>query len=142
MVACSSLLGTGLALALLAPHARPAWAAAAAHPRALALASAAAVCGYASTSLVLLLIKHYGAANAEIVKTLRKVLSVAASFVLFRKRFAPQHAMGLAATALSLALTVRLRAARRKLLVAPATSGATLAGPAEENGHKAAAPVE
>eukprot|EP00955_Chlamydomonas_euryale_P110438 366000-Chlamydomonas_euryale.AAC.20 len=43
------------------------------------------VMGYVTVCLILLIIKNFGATNAEIVKSLRKVFQVAVSFLLFPK---------------------------------------------------------
>lgn len=46
-----------------------------ANPVVVPLLASAAVCGYFSVTFVLLLIKHFGATNTEIVKSLRKARS-------------------------------------------------------------------
>ena len=70
------------------------------------------VCGYASVSLVLLLIKLYGATVTELVKSLRKVLTVVLSFVLYPKPLSYKYALGGAAVLASLVATHELQ--RRK----------------------------
>jgi hypothetical protein len=63
-------------------------------------------------TFVLLLIKFYGATNTEIVKSLRKVLSIALSFAIYPKPVNAKYAAGMAATAASLVVSYRLQ--RRK----------------------------
>ena len=41
--------------------------------------------GYLSVSFILLLIRHYGAANTEVVKSMRKMVSIALSMTLYPK---------------------------------------------------------
>ena len=91
---------------------------------------AASACGYASVSLVLVLIRKYGATNTEIIKTVRKVLSVCLSFALFTKSVRPAHAAGLACTVGSLSLTVRLQSAKDKGASPPAASSSSAAAAA------------
>lgn len=50
--------------------------------------------GYCSSLFILSLIKTFGATNAEIVKSLRKIMSVAISFVAFSKPFTSFHLYG------------------------------------------------
>ena len=63
-------------------------------------------------TFVLLLIKFYGATNTEIVKSLRKVLSIALSFLIYPKPLNAKYVAGMAATVGSLILSFRLK--RRK----------------------------
>lgn len=63
-------------------------------------------------TFVLLLIKFYGATNTEIVKSLRKVLSIALSFLIYPKPLNAKYVAGMAATVGSLVLSFRLK--RRK----------------------------
>lgn len=60
------------------------------------------VLGYVTVCLVLLIIKGFGATNAEIVKSLRKVCQVAVSFMLFPKPLTWKYLMGGLLVALSL----------------------------------------
>ncbi|GAX81280.1 hypothetical protein CEUSTIGMA_g8712.t1 [Chlamydomonas eustigma] len=52
------------------------------------------VLGYVTVCLILLIIKNFGATNAEIVKSLRKVFQVAVSFTLFPKAFSIKYVLG------------------------------------------------
>ena len=61
---------------------------------------------------MLLLIKFYGATNTEIVKSLRKVLSIVLSFAIYPKPLNGKYLAGLAATCASLIISYRLK--RRK----------------------------
>ena len=65
-----------------------------------------------SVTFVLLLIKFYGATNTEIVKSLRKVLSIVLSFAIYPKPLNGKYLAGLAATCASLVISYRLK--RRK----------------------------
>mmetsp|Transcript_18642 Transcript_18642/g.40045 ORF Transcript_18642/g.40045 Transcript_18642/m.40045 type:complete len:358 (+) Transcript_18642:176-1249(+) len=60
------------------------------------------VLGYITVSLILLIIKGFGATNAEIVKSMRKVCQVAVSFTLFPKPFSWKYAAGGMLVALAL----------------------------------------
>jgi hypothetical protein len=71
-------------------------------------------------TFVLLLIKFYGATNTEIVKSLRKVLSIALSFAIYPKPVNAKYAAGMAATAASLVVSYRLQ--RRKARVLATTA--------------------
>jgi adenosine 3'-phospho 5'-phosphosulfate transporter B3 len=107
----SSLFGSGAALAILFATAElgPAATYSLAHRPVVPLLSAAAVCGYVSVTCVLLLIKLYGATNTEIVKSLRKVLSIALSFAVYPRSVNAKYLLGFSATVASLALTMRLK---------------------------------
>ncbi len=59
-----------------------------------------------------MLIKFYGATNTEIVKSLRKVLSIALSFLIYPKPVNAKYAAGMVATVASLVINFRLK--RRK----------------------------
>lgn len=61
----------------------------------------------------MLLIKFYGATNTEIVKSLRKVLSIALSFAIYPKPVNARYLGGMAATCASLVVSYRLK--RRKV---------------------------
>jgi hypothetical protein len=63
---------------------------------------------------VLLLIKFYGATNTEIVKSLRKVLSIALSFAIYPKPVNGKYLAGMAATVASLVVSYRLQAAKQR----------------------------
>ena len=62
-----------------------------------------------SVTFVLLLIKYYGATNTEIVKSLRKVLSIALSFAIYPKPVNSRYLGGMAATCASLVISYRLK---------------------------------
>lgn len=57
---------------------------------------------YMSVTFVLLLIKHFNATNAEVVKSMRKVLQVMVSFIVFPKPFDWKYIAGGAATVAAL----------------------------------------
>ncbi|GLI59764.1 hypothetical protein VaNZ11_001725 [Volvox africanus] len=52
------------------------------------------VLGYVTVCLVLLLIKHFGATNAEVVKSMRKVCQVILSFLIFPKPMSWKYLAG------------------------------------------------
>lgn len=52
------------------------------------------VLGYITVCLILLIIKSFGATNAEIVKSMRKVFQVILSFMLFPKALSWKYAVG------------------------------------------------
>ena len=60
--------------------------------------------GYVSTNLIMTIIKGFGATVAEVIKSLRKVLTILFSFLLFSKPWAPLHIAGLGLFALSCAV--------------------------------------
>ena len=65
--------------------------------------------GYSSVVFVLLLIKRFGATNAEIVKSCRKVLSIIISFVAFGKTVGRLHVLGGGLFTLSVVLGVHIK---------------------------------
>ena len=111
VVLYSSAIGTLYTLLVTAPTGElgPAVAHSVANPNVMVLLVSSAVSGYVSVSFALLLIKAYGATNTEIVKSLRKVLTVAISFVLYPKPLAWQYGVGGALVAGSLALSHHLK---------------------------------
>lgn len=64
------------------------------HPEAVAYIVGAAVCGSVSQSVVLTLIKHYGATAAELLKSSRKIVTILVSFVIYGKPWTLQHLAG------------------------------------------------
>ena len=72
------------------------------------------VLGYSSVSFILSLIKYYGATEAEIIKSLRKVLSIVISFILFPKALNWKYIAGFAAVLVSTAYTFYLKGEKRK----------------------------
>jgi adenosine 3'-phospho 5'-phosphosulfate transporter B3 len=67
------------------------------------------VMGYSSVSFILSLIKYFGATEAEIVKSLRKVLSIVISFALFPKELNWKYIAGFAAVVVSTVYTFYLK---------------------------------
>ena len=110
----SSLLGSGASLLILMSTGElgPAMQHSLRVTSVVPLLSAAAVCGYLSLTCVLLLIKLYGATNTEIVKSLRKVLSIALSFAVYPKQINAKYVAGFSATIASLALTLQIKKRR------------------------------
>eukprot|EP00210_Caulerpa_lentillifera_P008923 g8514.t1 len=64
------------------------------HPTVIPLIFAFSILGYFGVEFVLLIVQHFGATQAEIVKSLRRVLQVTLSFVIFPKPLTKQHCMG------------------------------------------------
>lgn len=74
-----------------------------------------ATLGYCSSLFVLLLIKNFGATNAEIVKSVRKILSVAISFLAFAKPFTAFHMYGTALFVISTLFGVHVKNEKARL---------------------------
>ncbi|KAK3280954.1 hypothetical protein CYMTET_11233 [Cymbomonas tetramitiformis] len=74
-------------------------------PMAPMLIITSAVMGYVSVVFVLSLINNFGATNTEIVKSMRKVLSICISFILFPKPFDWKYLLGMLACIISLVVT-------------------------------------
>ncbi|KAL6762152.1 UAA transporter [Haematococcus lacustris] len=64
------------------------------HPETVPCICAFSVLGYITVCLILLIIKGFGATNAEIVKSLRKVCQVVLSFVMFPKPLSWRYMLG------------------------------------------------
>ena len=81
------------------------------HPQTPVLIALFSIAGYAGVSFVLLLIKHFGATSAEMVKSSRKVLSIVLSFVLFAKPWNYLHVLGgvLFTAAITMQVSLKLR---------------------------------
>ncbi|KAL1530753.1 hypothetical protein AB1Y20_001652 [Prymnesium parvum] len=82
------------------------------NPNVLFMLIASATCGYVSVSFVLLLINLYGATVTEMVKSMRKVLTVVLSFIIFPKAISDKYYLGGFFVLVSLAATHELQ--RRK----------------------------
>eukprot|EP00434_Breviolum_minutum_P032975 symbB.v1.2.029172.t1/scaffold3165.1/size62113/1 len=72
----------------------PAWTHSRDHLEAVPLMLVASVFGYIAQSGVLLLIKHFGATAAEIVKSCRKVTTILISFMVYGKAWNGYHVAG------------------------------------------------
>ncbi|CAL6379108.1 unnamed protein product [Bathycoccus prasinos] len=72
------------------------------------------VMGYSSVSFILSLIKYFGATEAEIVKSLRKVLSIVISFMLFPKELNWKYIAGFGAVLVSTIYTFYLKDQKNK----------------------------
>ena len=114
VVTYASLFGAVQALLLLLPTGELGVAIehSVAHPEVMPLLVASSACGYVSVSFVLLLINLYGATVTEIVKSMRKVLTVVLSFLLYPKPISDKYVLGGVAVVLSLLATHELQ--RRK----------------------------
>jgi len=80
------------------------------HPEVVPSTVTFAILGYSSVIFILLLIKRFGATNAEIVKSCRKVFSIVISFVAFEKKVGRLHLIGGGLFALSVVLGVQIKA--------------------------------
>ena len=92
----SSLLGTlfGTATFVLSGEASAALPFAFAHVEVFYYSMGAAIMGYLSVGFVLLLIKHFSATLAEVVKSCRKIVSIMLSFMVHPKPFGQNHLLG------------------------------------------------
>lgn len=79
------------------------------HPEVITSTVMFATLGYSSSIFILLLIKRFGATNAEIVKSCRKVLSIVISFMAFGKTPGNLHWIGGAFFTLSVILGVHIK---------------------------------
>jgi len=111
----SSLIGSayGLVLLVWTAELEPAVLHTLEHPQLWSHMLVSAAMGYASIAFVLHLIEHFGATNTEIVKSLRKVLSICISFIVYPKPLNWKYALGFIACIFSLCLTVYLRQLKR-----------------------------
>eukprot|EP00747_Dinoflagellata_sp_TGD_P199752 gnl/TRDRNA2_/TRDRNA2_73049_c0_seq1.p1 gnl/TRDRNA2_/TRDRNA2_73049_c0~~gnl/TRDRNA2_/TRDRNA2_73049_c0_seq1.p1 ORF type:complete len:419 (+),score=44.62 gnl/TRDRNA2_/TRDRNA2_73049_c0_seq1:33-1289(+) len=64
------------------------------HPETLGIIVSSSVAGYLGSIFGLLIIKHFSATLAELVKSLRKVLTICISFVLYAKPLSLMHVLG------------------------------------------------
>merc|ERR1719253_1310071 len=80
------------------------------------------VLGYSSVSFILSLIKYYGATEAEIIKSLRKVLSIVISFMLFPKELNWKYIAGFIAVLVSTVYTFYLKDQKNKAKEAAAAA--------------------
>eukprot|EP00201_Polytomella_parva_P024543 CAMPEP_0175042948 /NCGR_PEP_ID=MMETSP0052_2-20121109/2876_1 /TAXON_ID=51329 ORGANISM="Polytomella parva, Strain SAG 63-3" /NCGR_SAMPLE_ID=MMETSP0052_2 /ASSEMBLY_ACC=CAM_ASM_000194 /LENGTH=232 /DNA_ID=CAMNT_0016305875 /DNA_START=376 /DNA_END=1074 /DNA_ORIENTATION=+ len=64
------------------------------HPWSVAALLGCGVAGYLTVALVLLLIRHFGSTNAEIVKGMRKVCQILVSFLVFPKPLTWKYLLG------------------------------------------------
>jgi len=74
----------------------------------------ASVMGYLSVGFVLLLIKHFSATLAEVVKSCRKIVSILLSFIVHPKPFGQNHVVGGFFFATAVALGVHIKMAKEK----------------------------
>jgi adenosine 3'-phospho 5'-phosphosulfate transporter B3 len=107
----ASLIGTayGLVPLIASGGLAPALAFSQANPQVVPMIMAFSVMGYSSVSFILSLIKYFGATEAEIVKSLRKVLSIVISFALFPKELNWKYIAGFAAVVVSTVYTFYLK---------------------------------
>mmetsp|Transcript_7681 Transcript_7681/g.25452 ORF Transcript_7681/g.25452 Transcript_7681/m.25452 type:complete len:404 (-) Transcript_7681:241-1452(-) len=111
----ASLIGTAYGFIPLVASGglMPAWNHSMAYPQVIPSIMAFSVMGYSSVSFILSLIKYFGATEAEIVKSLRKVLSIVISFVLYPKELNWKYIAGFAAVVVSTIYTFYLKQAKK-----------------------------
>ncbi|MES1912203.1 MAG: hypothetical protein MHM6MM_004517 [Cercozoa sp. M6MM] len=95
-----------------------------AHPEVVFRACGAAVLGYAGIGATMLVIKRFGAANAEALKSARKLLSIAFSLLFYKKPVTKWHAAGLVLFLLSVSLGIAVKALKQRQLQASVNSAA------------------
>ena len=71
-------------------------------PAVLAAICLAAAFGYISVTCILLCLRHYGATNTEVIKAVRKMLSLALSLIVYPKPMGWKYVAGTTATATAL----------------------------------------
>ena len=71
-------------------------------PTMLAAICLAAAFGYISVTCILLCLRHYGATNTEVIKAVRKMLSLALSLLVYPKPMGWKYVVGTAATVVAL----------------------------------------
>tara|TARA_B100000131_G_scaffold133852_1_gene130478 strand:+ start:39 stop:1343 length:1305 start_codon:yes stop_codon:yes gene_type:complete len=81
-------------------------------PAVLAAICLAAAFGYISVTCILLCLRHYGATNTEVIKAVRKVLSLALSLIVYPKPMGWKYVAGTAATAAALYGLFRIKMQR------------------------------
>lgn len=110
----ASLFGSvwSFASAYLAGEIGPAIAHSIANPMVTPSIMAFSVLGYASVTFVLSMIKFFGATEAEIVKSCRKVLSIIISFILFPKPLNWKYIAGFIVVTGSIVWTFQLKQAK------------------------------
>ena len=84
------------------------------HPEVYLHSASFATLGYCSVIFILLIIKRFGATNAEIVKSCRKVMSIVISFVVFSKPFSSMHIFGGCLFVFSIVMGVQVKALKAK----------------------------
>jgi adenosine 3'-phospho 5'-phosphosulfate transporter B3 len=118
----ASLIGTayGLVPLIASGGLNTALAFSQANPQVVPMIMGFSVMGYSSVSFILSLIKYFGATEAEIVKSLRKVLSIVISFMLFPKELNWKYIAGFAAVVVSTIYTFYLKQQKSKAKAAAA----------------------
>uniref|UniRef100_A0A061S9Z2 Drug metabolite transporter superfamily n=1 Tax=Tetraselmis sp. GSL018 TaxID=582737 RepID=A0A061S9Z2_9CHLO len=116
-----SLMSTGssLALLLLSGELVPAAEHSVRRPEVVPRIVASSTCGYISVSIVLTLIKYFDATQSEIVKSMRKILQVAVSFLVFWRPINARYALGGAAVAAALFWVHSADRSRHRGLMSP-----------------------
>lgn len=84
-------------------------------PDVLAAICVAAAFGYISVTCILLCLRHYGATNTEVIKAVRKMLSLALSLVVYPKPMGWKYVVGTGATATALFGLYKIKMRRLRL---------------------------
>lgn len=109
MMYMSSFAAAEVSLIMLATgELLPAVAHSRAYPATVPCILASSLLGYCAVSCILMLIQHYGSTSAEVVKSMRKVLQVAVSLLLYPKPLTWKHAVGGAAVICGLSYLQRV----------------------------------
>lgn len=82
------------------------------HPEVVTWTASFSVLGYCSSIFILVLIKHFGATEAEIVKSCRKVFTILLSFALVAKPISSMHVVGGLIFLLSIFISVYVKSNR------------------------------
>ena len=112
----ASLIGSLYAFLSLLPSGElaPALAHSMANPQVVPMICVFSVLGYVSVTFVLSLIKYFGATETEIVKSLRKVLSICLSFILFPKALNWKYIAGFFMVVVSTLMTFKIKTDKAK----------------------------
>eukprot|EP01083_Nonionella_stella_P056287 148305_1 len=105
LISCLMLVSTG--------ELWPALSFATRHPQMVSLTVAFSFINYFSVSFILLMISQFGSTNSEIVKAIRKVASIALSFLVYSKPITRNHYLGGALFFSSVAMGVYLKMSKK-----------------------------
>jgi len=82
------------------------------NPQVVTWTAAFSTLGYASSILILVFIKHFGATEAEVVKSCRKVFTIVFSFILVSKPISAMHILGGFLFVVSIVLSIWVKSNR------------------------------
>ena len=90
------------------------------HPEVFYMTVSFSALGYCGVAFILLLIKHFGATNAEIVKSCRKVCTIVLSYAAISKPFGKLHIIGGMLFVASIVMTIKVKGDKAKRRAAAA----------------------